>query len=104
MTTRHRLLTTTAIMSVLYALGPVLASAQPRVAVMNFENNSTWRYWGNNLGRAAADELVTQLFQTGSFSVIERSQLAAVLDEQDLGASGAVDTSTAARIGQLLGA
>jgi len=81
---------------------PVMA--QPRVAVMNFENNSTWRYWGDRLGEAAADELVTQLFRTGAFSVIERSQLAAVLAEQDLGASGAVDSLTAARIGQLLGA
>ena len=78
--------------------------AQPvRVAVMNFENNSTWSYWGDNLGKAAADELVTQLFRTGSFSLVERTQLEALLAEQDLGASGAVDTSTAARIGQLLG-
>ena len=87
--------------------GPTPAVAQTgdkvRVAVMNFENNSTWSYWGDNLGAAAADELVTQLFQTGSFSVIERSQIAALLAEQDLGASGAVDTSTAAKIGQLLG-
>ena len=78
--------------------------AQTRVAVLNFENNSTWGYWGDRLGEAAADELVTQLFRTGAFSVIERSQLAAVLAEQDLGASGAVDPATAARIGQLLGA
>ena len=79
------------------------STGKVRVAVMNFENNSTWSYWGDNLGKAAADELVTQLFQTGSFSVIERAQLEALLVEQDLGASGAVDTSTAARIGQLLG-
>ena len=85
-------------------LGMSVAQAQPRVAVMNFENNSNWRYWGDNLGRAAADELVTQLFRTGDFSVIERSQLDAILAEQDLGTSGAVDASTAAKIGQLLGA
>ena len=83
------------------------ASAQQsdkvRVAVMNFENNSTWSWWGDNLGAAAADELTTQLFQSGKFSVIERAQLDAILAEQDLGASGAVTTSSAAQLGQLLG-
>ena len=90
-------------LAALYVRGVSRAEAQDRVAVMNFENNSTWTWWGDNLGRAAADELVTQLFRSGSFSVIERSQLEAVLAEQDLGASGAVDSSTAARIGELLG-
>ena len=87
--------------------GPAVSEAQStekvRIAVMNFENNSTWSYWGDNLGKAAADELVTQLFRLGSFSIIERAQLDALLAEQDLGASGAVDSATAARIGQLLG-
>lgn len=79
------------------------AQGKPRVAVLNFENNSTWRYWGDNLGSAAADELVTQLLKTGTFTVIERSQLEAVMAEQKLGATGAVTASTAARIGKLLG-
>ena len=79
-------------------------SDKVRVAVMNFENNSTWTWWGDNLGRAAADELTTQLFKAGQFSIIERAQLDAILAEQDLGASGAVTASTAAKIGQLLGA
>lgn len=78
--------------------------AKPRVAIVNFENNSTWAWWGDNLGAAAADELTTQLLQTGKFTVIERTQIAALLDEQDLGASGRVDAATAAKIGQLLGA
>jgi curli biogenesis system outer membrane secretion channel CsgG len=87
-----------------WLMAPAMVLAQPRVAVMNFENNSTWSYWGDRLGEAAADELVTQLLKTGSYRMIERSQLAAVLAEQDLGASGAVDASTAANIGRLLGA
>jgi curli biogenesis system outer membrane secretion channel CsgG len=87
-----------------WLLAPAMVLAQPRVAVMNFENNSTWSYWGDRLGEAAADELVTQLLKSGSYRMIERSQLAAVLAEQDLGASGAVDASTAANIGRLLGA
>ena len=45
-------------------LGPAVAEVQStekvRIAVMNFENNSTWSYWGDNLGSAAADELVSR--------------------------------------------
>jgi curli biogenesis system outer membrane secretion channel CsgG len=84
---------------------PVLAQqqAKPRVAVMNFANNSTWSWWGDNLGEAAADELVTQLLKDGRFTVVERTQLEAVLAEQRLGASGAVNASTAAQIGKVLG-
>jgi curli biogenesis system outer membrane secretion channel CsgG len=77
--------------------------AKPRIAVMGFENNSTWAWWGDNLGQAAADELVTQLLKDGRFTVLERSQLNAVLAEQNLGASGAVNSATAAKIGKILG-
>jgi curli biogenesis system outer membrane secretion channel CsgG len=88
------------------SVAPALAQqpqGRPRVAVLNFENNSTWAWWGDRLGEAAADELVTQLIKTGNFTVIERAQLAAIMAEQKLGATGAVDSSTAARIGKLLG-
>ena len=79
------------------------AQGRPRVAVMNFANNSSWSWWGDHLGEAAADELVTQLIKGGNFTVVERSQLEAIMAEQKLGQTGAVDTSTAARIGKLLG-
>ena len=79
------------------------AQAKVRVAVMNFENNSTWTWWGNNLGSAAADELATQLVQSGKYTVIERRELDNILREQNLGASGAVTAATAAKVGKLLG-
>lgn len=89
------------------AAAPTAAAPQQddkvRMAVLNFENNSQWHYWGDHLGEAAADELVTQLFKTGKFSVIEREQLEAILSEQDLGQSGRVNASTAAQIGAILG-
>lgn len=83
--------------------GTALAQAKVRVAVMNFENNSTWAWWGDNLGAAAADELATQLVQTGKYTVLERRELASILQEQNLGASGAVTGATAAKVGKLLG-
>jgi curli biogenesis system outer membrane secretion channel CsgG len=83
---------------------PVSAQgAKPRVAIMNFENNSRWSRWGNNLGAAAAAELTAQIVQSGQFTVIERAQLEVILSEQDFGASGRVDAATASKIGQLLG-
>jgi curli biogenesis system outer membrane secretion channel CsgG len=77
--------------------------AKPRVAVLAFENNSTFSFWGDRLGLAASDELTTQLVKSGQFSVVERQQVKALLDEQALGMSGAIDAATAARIGKLLG-
>ncbi len=79
------------------------AGKKIRVAVFDFENNSSWYYWGDNLGKAAGDEFVTQLVNSGEFTVIERTKIAAVLAEQGLGASGAVTSSTAPKIGKLLG-
>lgn len=80
------------------------AGKKIRVAVFDFENNSSWYYWGDNLGKAAGDEFVTQLVNSGEFTVIERSKIAAVLAEQGLGASGAMQASQAPKIGKLLGA
>ncbi len=90
----------------LVVMSTTMAEAQGkvRVAVMSFENNSTWAWWGDNLGKAAADELTTQLVNSGQFTVIERAQLAAIMAEQNLGASGRVTGASAAQIGKLLGA
>ena len=80
-----------------------LSQGKLRIAVVNFENKSTWYYWGERLGEAAADVFVTELMKSEQFSVIEREKLNAVLAEQGLGASGAVTPQTAAQIGKLLG-
>ncbi|MFC1661958.1 CsgG/HfaB family protein [Gemmatimonadota bacterium] len=86
------------------ALAPLYAQqTKPRIAVLEFQNNSTFAYWGDRLGAAASDELVTQLVQSGAFTVVERNQVNAILREQDFGVSGAVDASTAAEIGRILG-
>jgi curli biogenesis system outer membrane secretion channel CsgG len=73
----------------------------PRVAVMDFENKAQHGDW--QLGRGAADILTTELVKMGKFDMFERGQLQSVLKEQDLGASGRVDPSTAVRIGKIIG-
>jgi curli biogenesis system outer membrane secretion channel CsgG len=77
--------------------------AKPRIAVLAFQNNSSFGYWGDRLGEAASDELATQLVRSGAFTVVERQQVDAILQEQHFGLSGAVNASTAAEIGKVLG-
>ena len=85
------------------AAHPVAGQEKVRLAVMDFGNGSGWDNWGERLGAAAADELVTQLVMSDEFTVVERDRLQAILAEQELGMSGAVEPSTAARVGELLG-
>lgn len=54
-------------------------------------------------GKYLAEELITRLFITQRFDVIERQMLNKVLNEQKLGASGIIDEDSAVSIGQLLG-
>ncbi len=75
--------------------------AKDRVAIMDFENKSQHGGW--RLGRGASDILTTELVKTGKFNVMERARLAAIIKEQNLGASGRIDPSTAARIGKIIG-
>jgi curli biogenesis system outer membrane secretion channel CsgG len=78
-----------------------------RVAVFSFEDKSDHkiRWWrqGQNVGEGMADMLITALVKKGKFTVLERTELNRVLEEQKLGASGAVTAQTAAQVGDLLG-
>lgn len=79
---------------------------KPRIAVLDFEYSSVadeWRWWLDSNAKGVSDILVNKLVEGGNFTVIERSKLEAILREQNLGASGRVDSSTAAEIGRLLG-
>lgn len=91
--------------SVLFAVMMFVCGAQTwakdRVAVMDFENKA--QYGGWRVGHGASDILTTELAKTGKFSVMERDKLASVMKEQDMGASGRFDPSTAARIGKIIG-
>ena len=72
-----------------------------RIAVVDFENKTTY---GQRLGTASADILVTELGHTDRFILIERAKLDKIMAEQKLGLTGAVDPNTAAQMGKLLGA
>ncbi|AIF54232.1 CsgG/HfaB family protein [Pelosinus sp. UFO1] len=86
----------------------MVAGASPkRIGITKFEtNNFTVRVPGGghyDIGLGATDMLTNELAKNKSFEVIERDQIRSVLDEQAFGASGALDDSTAAQIGKLVG-
>jgi curli biogenesis system outer membrane secretion channel CsgG len=77
-----------------------------KIAVLPFDDGSIKdRWWKNNwdVGKGISDELVTELLKTGKFRLIEREQIAKVLNEQNFGAGGRVDANSAAKIGKVLG-
>lgn len=56
-----------------------------------------------DFGRFLAEKLITKLFATGKFQVMERAKLKKALEEQQFGLTGMVDDETAARLGKILG-
>ena len=79
---------------------------RPGIAVMPFANY----YVGSNaadfdgLEGGLQQMMLTELAQNSSLRIVERSALAAVLDEQNLSASGRVEADAAVRVGALVGA
>ncbi len=85
------------------------AQSKPRVAVLNFDygtvRDASSALFGTDvdIGTGISDLLVEKLVNGGTFSVIERKALDAVLQEQNLSNSDRFDSNSAAKIGRLLG-
>lgn len=71
-----------------------------RIGVVEFENKTAY---GQRLGTAATDILVTELVKSGRFIVVERDKMEALMKEQKMGLTGAITPQTAAKVGQMLG-
>jgi TolB-like protein len=56
-----------------------------------------------NFGRFFAEELITRLYQTKKFKVIERQLLNKIVAEQKLSLGGMIDQTSAQKLGRLLG-
>lgn len=80
-----------------------------RVAVLNFDygtvQSSVAAIFGSNqdVGKGVSDLLVQKLVQDGTYSVIERNALDKILAEQNFSNSDRADSTTAAKIGRVLG-
>lgn len=89
------------------AIAPNLVSAadstKPRIAVIEFKNKADNQWWYHGGAEAAQDVFVTELVKSGKFRVVEREQLAALMQEKGLTLSGDVDPKSAIKVGKLLG-
>lgn len=73
-----------------------------RIAVNKFFNKSARGH--GQIGQGMSDMLTSALFRSNRFIVLDRTDMGATLDEQDLGASGRIKQETVAPIGQMEGA
>src|SRR5947209_7462418 len=108
---RNKFCTQVALMVVLLSFLVPGAAAQhkKRIAVLNFEygtvQTSVAAVFGTNVdvGKGISDLLVQQLVTDGKYSLIERNAIDKILNEQNFANSDRVDSSTAAKIGKILG-
>jgi curli biogenesis system outer membrane secretion channel CsgG len=93
----------------LLLLSAAAQAQKKRVAVMNFDYGTVRTYvsqiFGSDqdVGKGITDLLVDKLVSDGTYSVIERSALDKILAEQNFSNSDRADSSTAAKIGKVLG-
>ncbi len=86
------------------AVAPGFAAEKPRLGVLRFTNNTSAGWWSGTAGRDLQDMLIAELATMDDFTVLERKELDAVINEQNLGASGRIDPQTRAKLGKLKGA
>jgi curli biogenesis system outer membrane secretion channel CsgG len=89
-----------------FALPAGAQSKRPTVALLDFDFGTIDRWWGNqDIGKGIADLVVDGLVEDGSYRVIERKKLDAILAEQNFSNSNRADPSAAqtAKIGKALG-
>jgi len=96
------------------SLVPALLVAQqrgqdtrPGIAVLPFNNGGSYGQQKEDfdaLERGIAGMMISELTQNPAARVVERQEIQRLVDEQNLGAQGRVEASTAAKIGKLVGA
>ena len=93
----------------LLTISPLAAQQKKRVAIMDFDYATVHTHvaaiFGTNVdvGRGISDLLVDRLVTSGVYSVIERKALDTILAEQNFSNSDRADTSSAAKLGRILG-
>jgi len=84
----------------------VEAQAKPVVAVMYFDNNSVGKDRADydGIGKGMAELMINDLLPNQNLRVVERERVQALLTEQNMTKSGAIDPQTAVRLGKIIGA
>ena len=86
------------------SVSAAFAEDKPRLGVLRFTNNTSAGWWSGSTGSDLQDMLIAELASMNCFSVLERKEIDAVLGEQNLSASGRVDSRFKAQMGKLKGA
>jgi curli biogenesis system outer membrane secretion channel CsgG len=81
------------------------ADMKKRVALLDFDYASINHWWSGNwdVGKGIADLVVTSLVKDGTYSVVERKKLDALLQEQNFSNSDRANPTSASKIGRVLG-
>jgi len=77
---------------------------KPVIAVAEFKNETNAHWWSSSVGKDLAGLLSNELAATNEFRVVERQKMDAIIQEQNLMASGRAKLSNAAQMGKLFGA
>ena len=95
------------LLGMLALAAPAAAQSRPTVALMDFDFGTVQHWWSGNwdIGKGIADLIVDELVNDGTYRVIERKKLGAILAEQNFSNSDRADPSAAsvAQIGKALG-
>jgi len=84
------------------AVLPAQPKEKPRLAVVDFQIKVAQAE--KALGTAMSDLLIDALVETGRYTILERSALQEIREEQIMALSGEVDATTGAEVGKLVGA
>jgi curli biogenesis system outer membrane secretion channel CsgG len=77
---------------------------KPIIGVLKFQDETGAMFLQGGVGRALTTMLTNELSARPSLTIVERQKLRAVLEEQNLSASGMVSAATSIEIGKLTGA
>jgi len=95
------------VLAALFAAAPAAQSKRPLVAVLSFDYGTIQKWWEGNhdIGAGIADMLVDELVNDGTYRIIERQRLDAILAEQNFSNSERADPSakTLVQMGKVLG-
>jgi curli biogenesis system outer membrane secretion channel CsgG len=97
-----------AVLAILFGSAPAWAqSSRPTVAILDFDYGTVQQWWEGtwDIGNGISDLLVDALLEDGSYRLIERKRLDAILAEQNFSNSERADPSAAsiAKVGKALG-
>jgi curli biogenesis system outer membrane secretion channel CsgG len=101
----HRLVGACLLLMLVGSVSSAAAQAKKRVALLDFDFATVQHWWSGNwdIGKGIADLIVTSMVKDGTFSVIERKKLDAILQEQNFSNSDRANPTSAAKIGKVLG-